>query len=72
MTLLMLFHVSEEDGIERFEPRWSEIRNRKAVWASDAERPKYKVRAPTARNVIARGKREARRPWLRKKHEIEV
>ena len=34
----MLFHVSEESGIERFEPRWSEIAKQQAVWAIDAER----------------------------------
>ena len=34
----MLFHVSEQDGIERFEPRWSEIAKQNAVWAIDAER----------------------------------
>ena len=34
----MLFHVSEEGCIERFEPRWSEIANQNAVWAIDAER----------------------------------
>ena len=34
----MLFHVSEQAGIERFEPRWSEIANQNAVWAIDAER----------------------------------
>lgn len=34
----MLFHVSEEGGIERFEPRWSEIAKQNAVWAIDAER----------------------------------
>jgi hypothetical protein len=33
----MLFHVSEQAGIERFEPRWSEIAGRNVVWAIDAE-----------------------------------
>ncbi len=33
----MLFHVSEEAGIERFEPRWSEIAGREVVWAIDAD-----------------------------------
>ena len=33
----MLFHVSEEAGIEVFEPRWSEIAEREVVWAIDAE-----------------------------------
>jgi hypothetical protein len=34
----MLFHVSEQAGIERFEPRWSESIGQKAVWAIDADR----------------------------------
>lgn len=34
---MMLFHVSEQGGIERFEPRWSEIAGREVVWAIDAE-----------------------------------
>ena len=34
----MLFHVSERDGIELFEPRWSEIAGRTVVWAIDADR----------------------------------
>jgi hypothetical protein len=34
----MLFHVSEEPGIERFEPRPSEYAGEPAVWAIDAER----------------------------------
>ena len=34
----MLFHVSEEAGIERFEPRWSESVDREVVWAIDAGR----------------------------------
>jgi hypothetical protein len=34
----MLFHVSEEPGIERFEPRASECAVEPAVWAIDAER----------------------------------
>ena len=34
----MLFHVSEEGGIQLFEPRWSEIAKQNAVWAIDAER----------------------------------
>ena len=38
MMLPMLFHISEEGGIERFEPRWSEIAKQNAVWAIDAER----------------------------------
>lgn len=33
----MLFHVSEQPGIERFEPRWSEIVGQEVVWAIDAE-----------------------------------
>ena len=33
----MLFHVSEEEGIERFEPRWSEIARQNVVWAIDAD-----------------------------------
>jgi len=33
----MLFHVSEEAGIERFEPRASELAGGPAVWAIDAE-----------------------------------
>ena len=33
----MLFHVSEQAGIERFDPRWSEIAGRNVVWAIDAE-----------------------------------
>src|ERR1051325_5957153 len=32
----MLFHVSEQAGIERFEPRWSESAGREVVWAIDA------------------------------------
>jgi len=34
----MLFHVSEEAGIERFEPRESEYAAGPVVWAIDAER----------------------------------
>ena len=34
----MLFHVSEESGIERFEPRASEQASGLVVWAIDAER----------------------------------
>jgi hypothetical protein len=34
----MLFHVSEEPGIERFDPRASERAVEPAVWAIDAER----------------------------------
>lgn len=34
----MLFHVSEEEGIERFEPRWSESAGQDVVWAIDADR----------------------------------
>jgi hypothetical protein len=34
----MLFHVSEERGIERFEPRPSEIAREPVVWAIDAAR----------------------------------
>ena len=34
----MLFHVSEEPGIERFEPRASAHAGGPAVWAVDAER----------------------------------
>ena len=34
----ILFHVSEEPGIERFEPRPSEYAGEPAVWAIDAER----------------------------------
>jgi hypothetical protein len=34
----MLFHVSEESGIERFEPRASEYTAGTVVWAIDAER----------------------------------
>ena len=33
----MLFHVSEQGGIERFEPRWSDIAGRKVVWAIDVQ-----------------------------------
>ena len=33
----MLFHVSEEEGIERFEPRWSESASQNVVWAIDAD-----------------------------------
>jgi hypothetical protein len=33
----MLFHVSEEPGVERFEPRASEYVAEPAVWAIDAE-----------------------------------
>ena len=33
----MLFHVSEQPGIELFEPRWSEQANRTVVWAIDAD-----------------------------------
>jgi hypothetical protein len=35
---MMLFHVSEERGIERFEPRASEIARDSVVWAIDAPR----------------------------------
>ncbi len=34
----MLFHVSEQNGIELFEPRWSENAERELVWAIDADR----------------------------------
>jgi hypothetical protein len=34
----MLFHVSEESGIERFEPRPSPNANEPVVWAIDADR----------------------------------
>ena len=34
----MLFHVSEQPEIERFEPRWSDIAGRNVVWAIDADR----------------------------------
>jgi hypothetical protein len=33
----MLYHVSEQPGIELFEPRWSEQSNRNLVWAIDAD-----------------------------------
>src|SRR5262249_46471657 len=33
----MLFHVSEESGIERFEPRPSQYTNEPVVWAIDAD-----------------------------------
>lgn len=32
-----LFHVSEQAGIELFEPRWSENASQKVVWAIDAD-----------------------------------
>jgi len=34
----MLFHVSEQAGIEIFETRWSEIAGREVVWAIDEDR----------------------------------
>ena len=34
----MLFHVSEESGIERFEPRPSQYPDEPVVWAIDADR----------------------------------
>jgi len=34
----MLFHVSEESGIERFEPRPSQYASEPVVWAIDADR----------------------------------
>lgn len=34
----MLFHVSEESGIERFEPRPSPYTDEPVVWAIDADR----------------------------------
>lgn len=34
----MLFHISEESGIERFEPRASEYTDEPVVWAIDAAR----------------------------------
>ena len=34
----MLFHVSDQAGIERFEPRSSESTNQEVVWAIDADR----------------------------------
>ena len=34
----MLFHVSEESGIERFEPRASEYAGAPVVWAIDSDR----------------------------------
>ena len=33
----MLFHVSEQAGIDRFDPRWSEIAGRNVVWAIDPD-----------------------------------
>jgi len=33
----MLFHVSEQQGIELFEPRWSESAAKEVVWAIDAD-----------------------------------
>jgi hypothetical protein len=33
----MLFHVSEQHGIELFEPRWSENAGKKVLWAIDAD-----------------------------------
>lgn len=33
----MLFHVSEQAGIELFEPRWSEKSGQRLVWAIDAD-----------------------------------
>lgn len=33
----MLFHVSEQAGVEVFEPRWSEIAGGSVVWAIDAK-----------------------------------
>jgi hypothetical protein len=40
----MLFHVSEESGIERFEPRPSEYTSDPVVWAINADRlPNYLV-----------------------------
>ena len=35
---VMLFHISEESGIGRFEPRASELTGEPVVWAIDAER----------------------------------
>jgi hypothetical protein len=38
----MLFHVSEESGIQRFDPRPSSYTNEPVVWAIDADRlPNY-------------------------------
>jgi Family of unknown function (DUF6886) len=34
----MLFHVSEQAGIELFEPRWSELAGQSVVWAIDEAR----------------------------------
>src|SRR5262245_7545853 len=34
----MLFHISEEAGIERFEPRPSKYTDEPVVWALDADR----------------------------------
>ena len=34
----MLFHISEQAGIERFEPRWSESMGQEVVWAIDEDR----------------------------------
>jgi hypothetical protein len=34
----MLFHVSEQAGIELFDPRWSELAGQSVVWAIDADR----------------------------------
>ena len=40
----MLFHVSEESGIERFEPRASQYASERVVWAISEERlPNYLV-----------------------------
>lgn len=33
----MLFHVSEQAGIELFEPKWSEAAGQPVVWAIDAD-----------------------------------
>ena len=38
MNLVMLFHVSEQSGIERFEPRLSQYAEEPIVWAINDER----------------------------------
>ena len=57
----MLFHVSEEAGIERFEPRSSEYARGAVVWAIDAERLRnYLVPRDCPRVTFYAGRETAR------------
>ena len=57
----MLFHVSEQAGIEVFEPRWSETAGQAVVWAIDADHLRnYLVPRECARVTYYAGPQTAR------------